>query len=326
MMVASHEHDLIARYFAPLAGPEGLGLLDDAALLAPTPGHEWVVTADALVAGVHFFADDPAGQIAAKALRVNLSDLAAKAAAPRGFTLSLALPHDIPARWIKAFAKGLGDDMARYGIKLIGGDTVATPGPLSIAITAFGEVARGRMVKRSTARADDIVYVTGTIGDSALGLKCLMKTISPRLSAHHRRYLVSSYRLPEPRLDLREALGAYASAAMDVSDGLVGDLTKLLAASGHGGAMKLDTIPLSLAARAAVALDADAFVTALTGGDDYEILATVPPKACTAFEQASADAGISVTQIGVVRARAGVAWRDGDGNKVTFTHSAYSHF
>ena len=325
-MTASREHDLIARYFAPLAGPEGLGLLDDAALLTPMPGHEWVVTADALVAGVHFFAHDPAGQIAAKALRVNLSDLAAKAATPRGFTLSLALPHDTPARWIKAFAKGLGDDMARYGIKLIGGDTVATPGPLCIALTAFGEVATGQMVKRSTARAGDAIYITGTIGDSALGLKCLMKTISPRLAAHHRRYLVSRYRLPEPRLALRGALEAFASAAMDVSDGLVGDLAKLLAATGRGGAMLLDAIPLSPAAQAAVALDASAFATALTGGDDYEILATVPKEACKAFEQASAAANVRVTQIGVVRARVGVVWRDGDGHKVTFSSSAYSHF
>ncbi len=326
MMPTSREHDLIARYFAPLAGPEGLGLLDDAALLTPTPGHEWVVTADALVAGVHFFAHDPAGRIAAKALRVNLSDLAAKAARPRGFTLCLALPPATPARWIKAFAKGLGEDMARHGMALIGGDTVATPGPLCIAITAFGEVARGRMVKRSGAKTGDAIYVTGTIGDSALGLKCLMNTLARPSAASHRRYLVSRYLLPEPRLALRDALEAYASAGMDVSDGLVGDLAKMLAASGCGGAVKLDAIPMSPAARAAVALDAGALATALTGGDDYEILATVPPEACAAFEQASAIAGVSVTRIGVVRARAGVDWRAGDGTRITFRHGAYSHF
>ena len=165
------EDDLIARYFAPLAGPAGLGLKDDVALLKPPAGRDLVVTTDALVAGVHFFADDPPDAIARKALRVNLSDLAAKGAEPIGFALNLALPDDWTAEWLAAFAAGLGDDAATYRCPLIGGDTVRTPGPLTLSITALGAVEPGRFAARGGVRPGDRIYVTGTIGDAALGLR-----------------------------------------------------------------------------------------------------------------------------------------------------------
>src|SRR5580658_1596664 len=164
------EFDLIARYFAPLAGPGGLELRDDAALMRPSPGEDLVLTKDALVAGVHFFADDPPGAIARKALCVNLSDLAAKGAEPVGFLLALALPADWTADWLAAFAEGLDEDSARYRCPLFGGDTVKTPGPLMVSITALGQVTRGHMIPRTGVRPGDLLYVSGTIGDSALGL------------------------------------------------------------------------------------------------------------------------------------------------------------
>lgn len=231
------EFELIARHFAPIAGPGGLGLIDDAGLLRPARGYEIVVTADALVAGVHFFPDDPPGSIARKALAVNLSDLAAKGAKPDGFVLALALPKGWTEGWLAAFAAGLKQAADEGACPLIGGDTVSTPGPLTLTITAFGSVPAGRMVLRSGAKRGDVLAVSGTIGDGALGLKVHgpgAPAWVERLSSSDRGFLADRYLHPQPRLGLAAALQAHASAAMDVSDGLVGDLVKLLKASGAG--------------------------------------------------------------------------------------------
>ena len=253
-MARAGEDELIARYFAPLAGPGGLGLRDDAALVAVPHGHELVVTVDAVVAGVHFLARDPPASIAVKALGVNLSDLAAKGAEPIGFVMALALPDDWTETWLAAFAGGLGGMAERCGCALLGGDTVRAAGPLSVSITAFGSVPAGRMVRRTTAKAGDLIAVTGTIGDAALGLDLL--TGAPAwaagLSAEHRGFLEDRYRHPRPRLAFAAPLRENASAAMDVSDGLVGDAAKMLRASGVTGTLDLDRIPLSPAARAAL--------------------------------------------------------------------------
>lgn len=254
-MARAGEDELIARYFAPLAGPGGLGLTDDAALVAVPDGHELVVTVDAIVAGVHFLPDDPPASVAVKALGVNLSDLAAKGADPIGFVMALALPEDWTENWLAAFAGGLGAVAERSGCALLGGDTVRAAGPLSISITAFGSVPAGRMVRRTTARAGDLIAVTGTIGDAALGLDLLTgapawgRGLDPADCAE----LVDRYRHPRPRLALAAPLREHASAAMDVSDGLVGDAAKMLRASGVTGTLDLDRIPLSRAARAALA-------------------------------------------------------------------------
>ena len=234
------EDELIARYFAPLAGPAGLGLKDDVALLKPPAGRDLVVTTDALVAGVHFFADDPPDAIARKALRVNLSDLAAKGAEPIGFTLDLALPDDWTADWLAAFAAGLGDDAAAYRCPLIGGDTVRTPGPLTLAITAIGAVESGRFAARGGVRPGDRLYVTGTIGDAALGLRLRLGQ-GPTLAEADRLRLLERYRLPQPRLALASAVARFASAGMDISDGFVGDLTKMLRVS--GATAEIDRLP-----------------------------------------------------------------------------------
>ncbi len=318
-----NEDDLIARYFAPLAGADGLGLLDDAARMAVQPGHDLVVTCDALVAGVHFFADDPADAIAAKALRVNLSDLAAKGATPRGFVLALAL-NTYDEAWLQAFARGLKADIAAFAFPLLGGDTVKTPGPVMISVTAFGLVPEGQMVPRTGARAGDALYVSGTIGDAALGLLERRGTISAGQGGAH---LVARYLVPEPRNALSDALRAHAHAAMDVSDGLIGDLTKMMRVSGVTAEVQLADVPLSSAARAVIGEDEALFATALSGGDDYEILAAIAPDQAQAFEQAAFQTGVPVTQIGrVMQGHAPPLFLSKTGLPVAFSKGAFSHF
>ena len=318
------EDGLIARFFAPIAGPGGLGLRDDAALLRPLPGHDLVVTTDALVAGVHFFAVDPPESIARKALRVNLSDLAAKGAEPLGFTLALALEAAWTPEWLAGFARGLGEDAVSYACPLLGGDTVRTPGPLTLSITAFGAVPEGCMVPRTGARPGDRIYVSGTIGDAALGL---VLRLSGREPPPEQAYLLDRYLHPQPRLALRPALLAHASGAMDVSDGLVGDLAKMMRASGASAEVDLASVPLSRAARLAIAGEPSGFDVAVTGGDDYEVLATVPEAEATGFEAAALAAGVPVTAIGRVVAGEGAAlFLDRDGRSRVFDRGSFSHF
>lgn len=322
------EDDLIARYFAPLAGPGGLGLRDDAALVAPPEGCEIVATVDGLVAGVHFFADDPPGTISRKALRVNLSDLAAKGAAPLGFLLTLALPRDWKPAWLAIFARALGEDAAAFACPLLGGDTVSTPGPLTLSITALGYVPAARMVRRDGARPGDALYVSGTIGDAALGLRLRSEPEGvSSVDAGDRAFLIDRYLVPQPRTALADALREYASGAMDVSDGLVGDLTKMLRVSGASAEVEVARIPLSTAARAMIGGEPRLLESALTGGDDYEILASVPQGRRQAFEAAAEAAGIAVARIGTVTAGQGApVFRDARGAAMSFTRGSYSHF
>jgi thiamine-monophosphate kinase len=325
----SAEDRLIARFFRPLAtAPGALGLIDDAAALTPPPGCDLVLTTDGVIAGVHFFADDRPEHIARKALRMNLSDLAAKGARPLGFLLSLALPADADEAWLGAFAAGLGDDAARYGCPLLGGDTDHTPGPTSVSIAAFGTVPQGAMVRRSTAKPGDCIVVTGTIGDAALGLKLRQKPdlaqgwgLTDAAAAH----LQERYLLPQPRNALAAAVLRHASAAIDVSDGLAGDLAKLCRASSVAADIDVARVPLSDAAGAALAATPALLETALGGGDDYEIALTLPPDRLASFHAAADTAGVAVTEIGRVAAGEGVRFMR-DGETLTFTRPSYSHF
>jgi thiamine-monophosphate kinase len=325
----SVEERLIARYFRPLATvPGALGLADDAAVITPPPGSDLVVTTDGVIAGVHFFPNDPPGSIARKALRVNLSDLAAKGAKPMGFVISIALPAGTDAAFLAGFAAELGEDAARYGCPLYGGDTDHTPGPLSVSITAFGTVPHGRTVQRSTAKAGDRIIVTGTIGDAALGVKLrrhrgLAK--SWRLDNAMSVELERRYLLPQPRNALAEAVLQHATAAMDISDGLAGDLGKLCRASSVAAEIEVSRVPLSAAARVALAADPALIETVLTGGDDYEIVLTLAPEELAAMRAAAQAVGISVAEIGEVEAGDGARFVHA-GKTLAFTRPSYSHF
>jgi len=325
----SAEERLIARYFRPLAtAPGALALDDDAAVVTPPPGCDLVLTTDGVISGVHFLPDDAADGIGRKALRMNLSDLAAKGAAPIGFLISVALPAPVDEAWLAAFAAGLGDDAARYGCPLLGGDTDRTPGPLSVALSAYGVLPHGTMVRRGTAKAGDVVVVTGTIGDAALGL-LLRKDASLakrwRLAEAQAAQLTQRYLLPQPRNALAEAVRQHAAAAMDVSDGLAGDLAKLCRASGVAADIDAGRVPLSDAARAALAAEPALLEPILTGGDDYEILLTLPPQRLAAFVAAAAAAGVAATEIGRIAAGQGTRFSR-DGKPLVFARPAYSHF
>lgn len=320
------EFELIARYFAPLARSfKGAGnLQSDNAFLAADARHDLVVKTDTIVAGVHFLADEQAQRIAAKALRVCLSDLAAGGAAPFVYQLALALPSNWTEDWLASFAKGLAADQRRYGIVLCGGDTVVTPGPLTVTITAFGRVPRGKGIGRGGARPGDELWVSGTIGDGALGL--LTAQVGLRaLTARQHAFLEDRYRLPRPRNALGQRLVGIASAAADVSDGLLADASHIGQASGLAVNVERDEVPLSAAGRAAVAADPRLWANVLGGGDDYELVMAVPPRKRAALQAAARAAGIEVTRIGGFTRGAGVTLTAG-GKTVAAPRKGYVHF
>ncbi len=325
----SGEDRLIARYFRPLAKhPGALGLADDAAVLTPPPGCDLVLTTDGIIAGIHVFPDTPSDAIARRALRVNLSDLAAKGAKPAGFLLAVALPAGTTEEWLAAFARGLDEDAERYGCPLLGGDTDHTPGPLSVSITAFGTLPSGTMVRRGGAHPGDALFVTGTVGDAALGLLLRQdEHAGGALTATQRNHLLTRYVEPQPRNALAEILRTHASAALDISDGLAGDLAKLCRASGVTAEIEAGRVPLSDAARALIAGEPALLERALTGGDDYEILAAVPAGKVESFRAGASAAGIAVTEIGrLATGKASPQFIGPDRRPLAFDRPAYSHF
>ncbi len=327
----SAEDRLIATYFGPIAThPAALGLTDDAAMLTPPAGHDLVLTVDAVISGVHFFAEDAADMVAKMALRVNLSDLAAKGAKPVGFLLTLALPKSVPETWIEQFARGLASDAEQYSCPLMGGDSVRTSGPVAISITAIGSVPTKTMVRRSTAQAGDVVMVTGTIGDAALGFE-LRDVVTAakrwRLDNKYNYHLIRRYLLPQPRNALAEAIRLHANAAMDVSDGLAGDLAKLCDASGVSAEIEVARVPLSDAAASVVTSEPAAIEKVLTGGDDYEIVCTIPPDKLDAFRAAADSARVPVTEIGrITGVKMPPRFFASDGKPMLFKKASFSHF
>jgi thiamine-monophosphate kinase len=326
---ASGEDSLIARYFKPLATDAGAFALDDDAAVLKARGEDIVVTTDAIVEGVHFLPDDPPDTIARKALRVNLSDVAAKGAAPAGFVLTLAL-RSVDEAWLAAFAGALGEDAKSFGCPLLGGDTVSTSGPLTVSITAFGRIPEGKIVHRSGAKPGDRVMVTGTIGDAALGLDILRGgPVAAALVGDPtaRELLVSRYRVPQPRNDLADAVRAHASASMDVSDGLAGDLTKLCAASAVSADIDAPLVPMSVAAAGLLGRGVVGLDRLISGGDDYEILCTVSQAQLGDFTQAAGRAGVAVTEIGTIVAGTDAPrFMDAKGSEIVLTRRSYSHF
>jgi thiamine-monophosphate kinase len=320
------EFELIERYFRPLAtDPGAFGLTDDAAIYRQRPGDDLVVTADMVVEGVHFLPGDPPDAIGRKALRVNLSDLAAKGAEPFGYVLSLGLPDDWTESWVRGFARGLGGDQERYGVTLLGGDTTRSANGFAIAITALGRVPKGRVVLRSGAKPGNAIFVSGTIGDAALGLRIRRGELSA--PARGAKRLLDRYLDPQPRVALAPALRNHATAAIDISDGLVGDLAHICDVSGVGAVIGAHDVPLSPAAAALLRADPSLLSVMLNGGDDYEIAATVPARAVDAFSRQAESAGVPVVRIGTVMAGKGPpVVRDVGGRPISLTTRSHTHF
>lgn len=319
------EFERIARFFAPLAAPEALGLLDDVAIIEGPPGEQYVLKTDAIVEGVHFLAEDPADQVAQKLLRVNLSDLAGKGAVPLGYLLTTSLPRERDEEWLERFARGLAKDQKEFGIALLGGDSVATSGPVTLSVAAIGRVRAGQTVLRRGAQAGDAIFVSGTLGDGALGLKALRGEL-PRVDAAAHAFLADRYRLPRPRLMLGQRLVGTARAMMDISDGLMADLGHICEVSTVGAIVEASRLPLSPAAKAAIATDPALLMAALAAGDDYELLFTAPPGAEGKLAAIAAAADVPVTRIGRIEAGQGVRVIDARGTAMPVTGTGYRHF
>jgi thiamine-monophosphate kinase len=331
--VIASENELIHGYLAPLAAgcPGAFGLTEDCAVLAPQAGEDLVLTTDAIAEGVHFLQHDAPGDIAWKALAVNVSDLIAKGAKPVGYLMSLAFP-EAPARvWMQGFAAGLAEAQQRLGLVLLGGDTDRRPAaPLSITIMALGCVPSGRMLRRGGARPGDRLYVSGSLGDAALGLRIRRQpaaALAWPLTAVERDFLTRRYLRPEPRTGLRDVLLGHAEAAMDISDGLAKDMGRLCQAAAVSAEVHVERLPLSVPARKVFAACPEWAEAPLSGGDDYEILAAVAQEKTAAFEAAAQDAGIAVTQIGgCTGGGSGVTFRGSDGQLLPLTNTGYEHF
>ena len=329
------EADLIA-LLAPLTAgaPGAFGLRDDCARLTPRPGYDLVLKTDPVRAGVHFFADDAPEDIAWKALAVNISDLAAKGAEPVAYLMALSFPETPERAWMQRFAGGLRLAQTAFGCHLIGGDTDHAPGPLSIGITAIGEVPAGQMVRRDMAKASDAIYVSGTLGDAGLGLMIRRDVPDWRdlrcgpfdLEAQHMASAVQRYLRPQPRIELAGALRQHASAAMDLSDGLVKDLERMCLASGVGAEINSAVITFSAAVTWVLARQPELFSTILSAGDDYELLAAVPPNAISDFNSTINRTPVKMQRIGTFVEGSGVVVKRIDGTEITFDRKGWDHF
>jgi thiamine-monophosphate kinase len=321
------EFDIIDRYFAPLAAENqnALGLTDDAALVHPPTGHELVIAKDAIVQGVHFIGDETPADIARKLLRVNLSDMAAMGAKPYGYLLALMLPSSTDNTWFASFARGLREDQKRYGITLLGGDTTHTQGELCLSATMLGWTPVGAALKRRGAKAGDDLYVSGTIGDGALGVRVARG--EPRIASREsRNYLLQRYRLPEPRVMLGQRLKGIATSCMDISDGLVQDLGHICECSHVGAKIDFPLIPLSQAARAVLPKIQSPYETVLAGGDDYELLFTAPPEAAKALSALARKLDIRIGRIGSIVKGNRIKVMNEQGKMLILKRRGYSHF
>lgn len=319
------EFELIARYFAPLAGEGAFGLKDDAALLVASSGNPIVVTQDAIAAGVHFLPDDPPDLIARKALRVNISDLIAKGSHPFAYSLALGLPSNIAEDWIERFARGLAEDQAEYGVRLTGGDTY-TSEQLTVSVAAFGEVKEGAYRSRLGAKAGDKIIVSGCFGDAAFGLLALLGKLNG-LQDSDLQTLVHAYHLPKPPFGVQSAIARFANAAMDVSDGLIGDLEKLCAASNISARIDLDQVPLSHAVQSPIKSNPAHKYLPFTGGDDYQVLLSVPAIQIDKLLATARDANVLMTIVGEVfdSNELSVFTYEND-ERVHLTETSFAHF
>ena len=319
------EFGRIRRFFAPLAGPGGLQLRDDAALVECAPGKQLVVTVDAMIEGVHYLPEDPPDLVARKLLRVNLSDLAAMGAKPLHYLLATALPSSFGDEWVARFTQGLAEDQRAFGVRLLGGDSVAAKGPAVLSLTAIGEVDTGSEIRRSGARPGDRIWVSGTIGDAFLGLSVLRGGL-PELGASERAALAARFQLPEPRTALGSRLAGIAHAMCDVSDGLLADLGHICEASRVGASVAVPALPLSPEARRLAAADPALPVRLATGGDDYELLFTAAPEASERIGTLAAELALPITAIGTIDGGKEVRLLDANGQPVSVESAGYRHF
>lgn len=320
------EFELIDRIFAPLARdlPGAFDLKDDVATLEPRHGHELVLKVDSTIESVHFLCDDPPGTVAQKALRRPLSDLAAKGTTPAVYLLALALPATVSGGWIEKFAEGLGVDQTRFGIALTGGETKKIPGALTITVTMLGWVPTGRLLRRNGAKPGDDVWVTGSLGGAAGGLS-LLKNEAVLQDAAARDRLVRRFRVPEPRIEFGKSLRGIASAAIDVSDGLLADVGHVADVSGTKIQISLDRVPICQELRAMWQTEAE--LRAISGGDDYEIAFTAPTSVAEAITAAARQTHTPVTRIGrVVDGPGGISLLDSTGRNVCPVRRGYTHF
>lgn len=322
-----NEFGLIARYLAPLTGDgkAALQLEDDAAVIPGREGYEWVITKDAMVAGVHFFADTSPALIARKLVRTNLSDMAAMGAKPCYYLLAGFLPKQTNETWWKGFSASLKEENSQFGVILLGGDTVAHNGALSLSLTMIGEVEKGEALLRSGAQHDDAVCVSGTLGDAALGLRILQGKIAD-IPLEYKDYLVDRYHSPQPRVTLSQAIQPYLHSAIDISDGFVADLGHICRTSSVGAMIEQADIPLSDATRYLVERDPSLWEVILTGGDDYELLCTLPKNQLSAARNGAESVGGRLTPIGSITAGEKVTIHDRQGKSLLLSHSGYNHF
>ncbi len=326
------EKALIETYLLPLSqdNPSALAFRDDAALLSHGQGDEFIISKDLLMEGVHFLATDPAEAIAHKALAVNLSDIAAKAATPHGFFLGLGFPRNPVHEWLSAFCGSLDTLIKEHNCPLLGGDTTASKSGLTISVTIIGKVPQGGMVRRDTAKPGDLLYVSGPVGGAALGLKIAQNKSDCRawgLKSEEEAYLLAKYQTPQPRTDFQKILKHYASAAMDISDGLIPDLEKLCEASSVGAKVSLENIPLAEPLKKAISKQPDLKALALGWGDDYELLFGVAAGMAEKICEEARHQGVDIYKIGeLTPANSGLTFLDENGQPVDLTTIRYKHF
>ncbi|NDF12553.1 MAG: thiamine-phosphate kinase [Proteobacteria bacterium] len=333
-----NEFECIEKYFAPLsAAAEGaLGLKDDAFIMSPKAGHQVVVSKDIISENIHFTFDldshsgekiEPA-YVARKLLRGNLSDMAAMGAKPKYYLLGVLWNHTVNEAWIESFVSGLAEDQKHFGVTLVGGDTVKREdGRISLSMTVIGEVKKDHALKRSGAKVGDKIYVTGTIGDGALGLLAFRGAVKG-LTREQRDFLVERYHLPEPRHEVMAKLAeaGVVSAAIDVSDGLMADIDHVLAASKVGATIDRSAIPLSHAAADSLKHDTKLWDVVLSGGDDYEVAFTVPADKAKEMEALAKEQGTPVTCIGKITAGKELEVLDAEGKPYSPDRRGYRHF
>lgn len=320
------EFSRITQYFAPLTQlPGAFNLLDDAAVLKIPPGQELIVTNDSVVAGVHYRGDELGARVAQKLARRNLSDLAAMGADPLAYNLSFAVPQETREEWIESFTRGLMQDQKEFKWSLIGGDSLALPRSSVLGMTAFGLVPEGKAILRSGAQIDDDIYCSGTIGDGFLGLRVSRGEFS-EITSSARDFLIERYELPQPRLKLGQGLRNIATAAVDISDGLVADLAHICRASKVGAIVESKLIPLSLPATEILSQKSSLFSGILSGGDDYELIFTAPPSMRDQIKYLAKNIDLSLTRIGRIAAGAAVRILDLRGQELSLSFKGYTHF